>query len=204
MTLPERPDGRAGPGSVRLHLVGPAGDLASDSAFAVALVGLWSRVAGIDPGSVGFGAPLVRREVSTRVAGLIEGIRRGRVLAAAATADRTLVGCALLEVGTGTSAHTGTLAVVLVEPDRRRRGVGTELMNRVLAAAGDTGIRRVSASVPAGGGLADYFARFGFVETGRRPGWIAATSDRDIDEVIMTGSVFPTGPGPTRSAGTPS
>lgn len=191
VTDPDPSGPAAGSSAVRFHLVGPAGNLAADSTFAVALSGLWCRVAEIDAGVVGCTAPPVRREVSVRVAGLIEGIRRGRVLAAAATAGRALVGCALLEAGIGASTHTGTLAVVLVQPGRQHAGIGGRMLEDLLTAAAGTGIRQVSASVPDGSGLENFFARFGFAPAGRRPGWISVSAAHPADEVIMTASVSP-------------
>lgn len=193
-----------GSSALRFHLVGPIGDLAADSAFAVALAGLWCRVAETDAAAVGCTTPPVRRDVSLRVAGLVEGIRRGRVIGTAATADRALVGCALLEAGTGARAHTGTLAVVLTEPARQHRGIGTRLLDDLLVAAPGTGIRRISAAIEENSALETFFARFGFAPTGRRPGWISTSSDQLADEIILTASVGPNGSGRTHRAGTPS
>lgn len=173
-----------GPDEVTLRRVGPGGTWASDSAFGVAVVTLWHRVAEAG-GAVGFAPTAGRAEVAAVVAGLVDDLRSGRAFGFALNRHRTLVGVGLLRPGRGLSAHTGEIVAVMVDPDLRGSGSGTRLMTALLGRARELGLSRVEACVREGAGLADFFGRFGFAEWGRRPGWIRLGPGQEHDEIIL-------------------
>jgi GNAT superfamily N-acetyltransferase len=177
------PDADRSP-DVTLDRVGPGGGVASDSAFGVALVTLWQRVA--ESGApVGFPVPVVRSEVAARAAALVDGVKTGRVLAVAANRARRLIAAGFLRPGSGTQQHTGRLELLLVDPANTRTGLGTRLTEHLLHTARDRGLERIEVAIADGAGLQEFFGRFGFVEWGRKPQWIGAgTADRR-DELIL-------------------
>ena len=166
-----------------LRRVGPASPLASDSAFGVALVTLWHRVSAAG-GAVGFPVEVTRAEVAARVAGVVDDIRMGRLIAVAAHVGRRLVGVVLLRPGVGLCAHTGWIRSLMVDPDEQGRGVGVLLMEEILAHARDRGLELIELSVRDGQGLGAFYQRFGFTEWGRRPGWLRVSPGDDRDEIF--------------------
>jgi len=174
----------AGPDQITLRRVGPGGTWASDSAFGVAVVTLWHRVAE-SGGAVGFAPTVSRAEVAAVVAGLVDDLRSGRAFGFALNRHRTLVGVGLLRPGRGLSRHTGEIVAVMIDPDLRGSGSGTRLVTALLGQARETGVSTVEACVRDGAGLEDFFGRFGFAEWGRRPGWIRLGPGQDHDEIIL-------------------
>jgi len=185
---PGSPAPPPGAGEVLLRRVGPGGSWASDSAFGVALVTLWHRVAEAG-GAVGFARPVTRAEVAAVVAPLVDDLRSGRLVGFAVNRGRTLVGVGLLRPGRGATSHTGELVTVLVDPQLRGRGSGTLLMDALLGAADELGLERIQASVRDGDELPAYFAQFGFTVWGRRPGWIRLGPAEYGDEIILGADV---------------
>ncbi len=186
---PESPDPASpGPDEITLRRVGPGGTWASDSAFGVAVVTLWHRVAE-SGGAVGFAPDVSRAEVAAVVAGLVDDLRSGRAFGFALNRHRTLVGVGVLRPGRGLSRHTGEIVAVMVDPDLRGSGSGTRLMTALLGQAHEAGVEKVEAAVRAGAGLESFFGRFGFTEWGRRPGWIRLGPDHDRDEIILGATV---------------
>ena len=172
------------PGEITVDRVGPGGGVASDSAFGVALVTLWQRCAEAgDP--VGFEVPVVRADVAARAAGLVDEIKTGRIVAVAANRTRRLLGVALLRPGRGTGRHTGQLALLLVDPDHRRHGLGGMLLRNILVFAAAGGLDRVDATVPDAAGVPEFFGRFGFTRWGRRPSWILGADADPMDELVL-------------------
>ncbi len=174
--------------------VGPGGTVASDSAFGVALVGLWQQVS--DSGApVGFTLPASRIDVAARVAELVEGLRKGTVVGVAANRARRLVGVGLLRPGRGIRRHTGRVEVLLVHPDQARGGLGTSLLTDLLSIARDRGIDSVDLEMQDDEGLAGFFGRFGFTEWGRRPSWLHLGDADDHraagtrDEIVLGATV---------------
>ncbi len=173
-----------GPDQVTLRRVGPGGTWASDSAFGVALVTLWHRVAEAG-GAVGFAPSVSRAEVAAVVAGLVDDLRSGRAFGFALNRNRTLVGVGVLRPGRGLSSHTGEIVAVMVDPELRGSGSGTRLMTALISQARDGGLQKLQAAIRDGEGLDGFFGRFGFVEWGRRPGWIRFGPAQDRDEIIL-------------------
>lgn len=173
-----------------LHRIGPVGSMASDGQFGLALTSLWHSVSEAG-GAAGFVPGTPRPVIAKRSAALLEEIRRGSVDAIAVTADRTLVGFAVLRPGAGVIAHTGEIGPVMVDPGLQRSGLGGVLMDAVLGLARGRGLERVSLSARDGHGLPEFYRRFGFVEWGRRPGWVrVAGADvpggpDDRDEIFL-------------------
>lgn len=160
---------------------GPGGGVPSDSAFGVALVTLWQHVADAG-GLVGFPAPVQRSDVAARAAALVDEIRTGRVIAVVANRAHRLIGVALLRPGRGDQQHTGRIELVLVEPVHARTGIGTRLVGELLDLARERGLELLEIDAADGTGLETFLAGFGFVEWGRRPGWIR-TTEGDRDEI---------------------
>ena len=182
---PESPDFESpGPDQITLRRVGPGGTWASDSAFGVAVVTLWHRVAE-SGGAVGFAPTVSRAEVAAVVAGLVDDLRSGRAFGFALNRHRTLVGVGVLRPGRGLSRHTGEIVAVMIDPDLRGSGSGTRLMTALLGQAREVGLTRVDACVREGAGLEDFFGRFGFAVWGRRPGWIRLGPGQERDEIIL-------------------
>lgn len=174
-----------------LHRIGPHGSMASDGQFGLALTSLWHTVSEAG-GAVGFVPGTPRPQVAKRVAGLVDEIRRGTTDAFAVTADRTLVGFVVLSAGAGVFAHTGEIGTLMVDPGLQRSGLGVVLMDAVLELARGRGLERLTLSVRDGHGLPEFYSRFGFVESGRRPGWVriadvgVSGGPEDCDQVILT------------------
>jgi GNAT superfamily N-acetyltransferase len=181
----DRPDTAIGaPPAVTVDRVGPGGGVASDSAFGVALVTLWQTIA--ESGEpVGFPVPVVRADIAARAASLVDEVRTGRLIAVAANRQRRLVGVGLLRPGRGSQQHTGRIELLLVGPEHQRAGLGSRLLAELLARAGERGLERLEVAIPDGAELARFFARFGFAEWGRRPGWIKMGDDDVRAEVVM-------------------
>jgi GNAT superfamily N-acetyltransferase len=154
-------------GPVEVRRVGPGASMASDNAFALALL------------------PVDRSAVGAAVSVVIDDLRSGRALGFAATRGRDIVGFALLRPGRQINAHTGQVSQVMVDPDEQRSGLGTQLVEAVIGLAGELGLERVRLGLPTGTGLDRFYARMGFVEVGRLPRWIRAGPDEDRDEVLM-------------------
>jgi len=165
------------------HLVGPNGTMPADSQFGQALTTLWHAVS-LAGGAVGFVPPVQRPEVAARAAGVVADLRAGRSLGVALIADRQLVGFAKLTPGTGLVAHTGEITVVMVDPALQGRRLGRRLMNRTMTLAAGLGLERIILSVRDGHGLEAFYARFGFVEWGRKPGWVRVAPGDDRDEIF--------------------
>lgn len=185
---PGRQDAAGAADDVELRRVGPGSAMASDSAFAVALLTLWHAVAQAG-GHVGFPADVERSTIGGAVAPVLDAVKAGRAHAVALARKRQVMGFALLERGALDRSHTGELALVMVEPDSQRLGLGSRLVHELLAVAGEVGIERVRVSVPADAGLAPFFGRFGLVECGRLPGWVRRDGGPDDDEVMLAGPV---------------
>ncbi|MEJ7647845.1 MAG: GNAT family N-acetyltransferase [Nakamurella sp.] len=174
-----------------LHQVGPNGSMASDAQFGLALTTLWHTVSEAG-GAVGFVPGTPRPDVARRSAALLDAIRRGSIDAIAVTADRTLVGFAALRAGTGVIAHTGDVGPLMVDPGLQGSGLGALLMQAVLDLARGRGLERLSLSARDGHGLPEFYRRFGFVEWGRRPGWVrvagaeAPGGPDDRDEILLS------------------
>lgn len=173
---------------VELRRVGAGGSMAPDNAFAVALLTLWHGVA-LTGGAVGFPADVARSIVGSAIAPVVDGIKSGRSLALALAQHRHVVGFGLLQRGTLDQAHTGTLSLVMVESSRQGTGQGSRLVQGLLDLAGAAGIERVQVLVPAGAGLSDFFARFGFGECGRLPGWTRAGDGSEVDALVLVAAV---------------
>jgi len=160
--------------------------LAADSYFAANLLTLWHKVSEAG-GAVGFAPPVSRAQVAPLAARSVGDVRDGNLRAIALTRGRELIGAAFLQGGRrdGVTAHTGEITRVMIDPDLQGTGLGRVLMDAVLGLAAEVGLERVSLSVRAGLGLEEFYAKFGFVEYGRRPGWLRLAADDDRDEVFL-------------------
>lgn len=177
--------------AVQVRRVGPGGSMASDNAFAVALLTLWHRVSEAG-GAVGFGRPVDRAVVGPAVSSVIDSLRSGRAQAFALTSRRDVVGFAMITPGVRTQAHTGSITSVMVDPAHQGRGLGVSLMNATLGLAAELGLEQVRLGVRSGVGLEKFYLALGFVEIGRLPGWIRVAPDDDRDEILMVRPIGPT------------
>ena len=173
---------------VQLRRVGAGGSMAPDNAFAVALLTLWHDVAG-GGGAVGFPPDVARSTVGAAIAPVVDAVKSGRAFAMALAQHRHVVSFGLLERGTLDQAHTATMSLVMVESSRRTTGLGTQLVQGLLGIAAGVGIERVLVLVPAAIGLERFFARFGFVEAGRLPGWVRTGEAPDDDGLLLVADV---------------
>jgi GNAT superfamily N-acetyltransferase len=169
---------------ITVDWVGPGGGGASDSAVGGARVTLWQRAA--EAGApVGFAPPVLRSDVAGRAAGLVDEIKTGRLIGVAANRARRLIGVGFLRPGRGSGQHTGRLELIVIDSEHTGAGLGTQLVGRLLARAKERGLERVDAGVPAHAGLESFFSGLGFVQWGRRPGWIRMGIDDERDEVLL-------------------
>jgi ribosomal protein S18 acetylase RimI-like enzyme len=168
---------------VEFRRVGPGGAQAADNAFGVALVTLWHRVTEAG-GAVGFSSRATRSEVAGRAAGVVADLRGGRLLGITALRGRQLVGAAMLRPGVGLLAHTGWVSTVMVDPAAQGAGIGVQLVTRLIDLARERGLEKIDLSVRDGSGADRFYRRFGFVEWGRRPGWVRVEPGDDRDEVF--------------------
>ena len=162
--------------------------MASDNAFAAALLGLWHRVSAAG-GWAEFEQTADRATIGPAVSEIIAALRSGRAVAFAATRQRDVVGFVLLEPGVRWSAHTAQLRLVLVDPDEQRGGIGSRLLQNVLALALANGHQLVRVTVPAGVVLEPFFERVGFVVSGRSAGWIRRAPGAERDEVMLVAAL---------------
>lgn len=160
--------------------------LAADSYFAANLLTLWHKVSEAG-GAVGFAPGADRVVIAPSAARSVSDVRDGVLKAIAVTSGRQLVATAFLQGGRpdGVVAHTGEITRVMVDPDLQGTGLGRLLMESVLQLAAEIGLERVSLSVRAGLGLEEFYAKFGFTEYGRRPGWLRVGPDDDRDEILL-------------------
>lgn len=167
-----------------IRRVGPNHAMAADSQLGVALTTLWHAVSEVG-GSVGFAPSAQRYEVAAAAAATIDAMRRGRAVGVALISGRALIGFGLLTPGERMTRHTGVVTLVMVDPDRQGTGAGTTVMHEILALAKDLGLERLTLSVRDGTGLEEYYARWGFVEWGRTPGWIRVADGDDREEIHL-------------------
>ncbi|SDO23071.1 Ribosomal protein S18 acetylase RimI [Nakamurella panacisegetis] len=175
---------RASDQPVEIRRVGPGGEMASDNAFALALLNLWHSVSEAG-GAVGFTPPVDRVAVGGAVATVIEDLRSGRVRAVAAVRGRDVIGFASIRPGRQTQSHTGSITQVMVSPGSQGTGIGRRLVEAVLELAAEMTLERVQLRVRDGVGLAEFYGRFGFREVGRLPNWIRVAPGDDRDEVLL-------------------
>ena len=190
MTAKGLPEPGAGEAAVEVRRVGPGGSMAPDNAFAVALLTLWHRVVRAG-GAVGFLPSVDRAELGDPVSRVIADLRSGRAYGYALTRQRDVVGFVMLESGTGVSAHTGTVGLVMVEPNSQAGGLGATLMKSILELAAASGLERVRLFVAADQRLERFFQQFGFAESGRSPDWIRTERTPDVDQVLMSATIQP-------------
>lgn len=107
--------------------------------------------------------------------------------AAEAGSEMAGFACAsLLRDGQENRAELDTLAVA---PEARRQGIGDALVRAVLAWAAGAGARQVSLEVRASNAAAlSLYARLGFREQGRRPGYYAGSAE---DALLLGRTVTP-------------
>lgn len=177
-----RPAESSGP--IEVRRVGPGTSMASDNAFALALLNLWERVSAAG-GAVGFTLPVDRSAVGAAVSVVIDDLRSGRAFGFAATRGRDIVGFVLLRPGGQIMAHTGQINQLMVDPAGQRSGLGTRLVQSVVELARELDLERVRLALRNGTGLETFYTRLGFVEVGRFPGWIRVAPGDDRDEVLM-------------------
>ncbi|MFI4926472.1 MAG: tetratricopeptide repeat protein [Burkholderiales bacterium] len=103
MTAEPTPGPDTGEAAVEVRRVGPGGSMAPDSAFAVALLALWHRVAQAG-GAVGFLPSVDRSELGYPVSRVIADLRSGRAYGYALTRGRDVIGFVLLEQGQSLAA----------------------------------------------------------------------------------------------------
>jgi GNAT superfamily N-acetyltransferase len=188
VTAEPTPGPDTGEAAVEVRRVGPGGSMAPDSAFAVALLALWHRVAQAG-GAVGFLPSVDRSELGDPVSRVIADLRSGRAHGYALTRRRHVIGFVLLEPGVGVTAHTGTIGVVMVEPNSQGSGLGGRLLSSILDLAAATGLERIRLFFAADNRLSRFFQQFGFAESGRSPRWIRTGPAPDVDQIMMTTAV---------------
>ncbi len=171
---------------MQIRRVGPGRSMASDNAFAVALLTLWHRVAESESSAqvAGQDGIVDRAALGAAVAPIVDDLRSGRTTALAATVNRDVIGFLALRAGTGWSAHTGTISLLLVHPERQRSGLGSELIRVALELAAESKLDRLAAFVPADSGLAALLQGLGFELGGRLPGWVRSGARTD-DELVL-------------------
>jgi ribosomal-protein-alanine N-acetyltransferase len=93
--------------------------------------------------------------------------------------------CALLRI----VADEGEILTLAVVPAARRQGLGRRLIAACVDEAGAVGARRLHLEVGAGNVAARaLYARAGFIEAGRRPGYYRGANGRE-DAIIMARDV---------------
>lgn len=83
-------------------------------------------------------------------------------------------------------AHTRWLWRFMVDPELRGRNLGRILLAGLHRIARDDEAEVVSLDYRSGTGVADFYARSGYVEVGRNPGIIRVSPGDDRDSVTMT------------------
>ncbi|MEV7005331.1 GNAT family N-acetyltransferase [Streptosporangium sp. NPDC051022] len=149
------------------------------------LVECWTAVSNAG-GAVGFVPPVTAAEV---------GEVAGPSFARCGDLDHLLVGldtegrvaCWLIlgDAGSWLRAHWRWVLRVMVHPRHQGRGYGTLLMRAAETAARELGVEALHLTVRGGTGTERFYARLGYVETGRVPRAIRLAPGDDRDEIYM-------------------
>jgi len=158
--------------------------MASDNAFAMALLNVWHRVAEVGQ-TTHFTPPVNRLAVGTAVAVVIDGLRSGRVFAFAAAKGREVIGFAALRPGTGAQAHTGHISLLMVDPAHQGGGTEVELLQSIIELARARELEQLQVTAREGIFGDSFYGEMGFREVGRLPNWIRTAQGQDCDEVLM-------------------
>jgi GNAT superfamily N-acetyltransferase len=161
-----------------------------------ALVTCWRDVANAG-GAVGFAreVPVVDGVVAPVVDRLVAGLDPGLRRVLVAEHEGGVAGWLVLTGNADpVAAHWGRVTHVQTALPPRGRGVGGALMTEVARAArDDLGLDSLRLEVRGGMGLEAFYARYGWVVTGRWPGALEITPDDRRDEVLMGLDLRPTG-----------
>lgn len=144
----------------------------ADTAVAEAWAKLWVRVNDAG-GAVGFPPDTPRADVDRAVLTHFIAIAAGERSLVAVYDDQVLVGVAILRWVRGPLlGHTGHVAAVMTDPERRGEGIGSRLMAEVVEAALARNVELLTLDYRDGLGIGEFYVACGWTETGRAPGKI--------------------------------
>lgn len=158
-----------------------------DGRLRAQLLDLWVRVNAAG-GSVGFLAGATRDDVGPVLDAHTADLASGRsVLGVLREPDGRVVGFGFwMRKALPMYAHLATLGRFQVDPDRRGRNLGGLLLAGLQAIARDLpGVELLRLDYRSGSGLGDFYAKAGWVETGRQPGGLRIAPGDYRDDVAM-------------------
>ena len=109
--------------------------------------------------------------------------RAGDLAFAAQDSAGTLLGFVIAEAYSEDGKRIGHIVTIDVAPERRREGIGEQLMQALLRSLIAVGTEIVRLEVAIDNAVAQsFYRRFGFTETGRIPGFYLGTLDALVME----------------------
>lgn len=151
-----------------------------------AMLDLWVRV-NESGGAVGFAPGADRADVAEVLDGYLEPGRGSQAQPVVLTDPYgELLGMGFLVVPTNPLfAHTGNLERVMLTPDRQGVNLGRLLMAGMHRAARERGLELLTLDYRDGTGLGSFYAKLGYEEVGRFPGWVRLAPGDDRDRVFL-------------------
>jgi GNAT superfamily N-acetyltransferase len=136
--------------------------------------------------SVGFLPPLARDRALTFWKGVSAQVAAGTRVVLAAWLDGMLAGTVTLDLSTAENRpHAAAIRTLLVDPARRRAGLGRALMRRAEQAARAHGRRIITLDARAGSAAEALFRAEGWAELGRIPGFTIDAARVPCDKVFF-------------------
>lgn len=137
-------------------------------------------------GAVGFPSPPVDPAEVERALGAVLASLGTTTYLVTTSDDEGLAGWVGLVLNDGTlTGHWGTVVRLQSRPRCRGRGVGTALLQRTCALAGELGLQQLHLMVRAGTGTDRFYLRQGWREVGRYPRALQVEPGRYRDQILM-------------------
>lgn len=171
-------------GSITIHVVRAPSRLTAR--LQDELAECWAATANAG-GAVGFpSTPVAITDVRDAVRRVASDIDEERTTVIVARDDKGLAGWVALERNEAPLvAHWAMVRRLQAHPRVRNQGIGTRLMNELVAVASDLGLEQLHLAVRGGMGLESFYERLGWRVVGTWPNALRISPDETRDEVMM-------------------